>query len=38
MWEDVWMPAEQDYIDKQNPECAADLVLSGTNGDYVNNL
>lgn len=35
MWEDVWMPDEQAYIQEQNPAQSADLVISGTASDYV---
>lgn len=35
MWEDVWMLGEQAYIQEQNPAHSADIVISGTSGDYV---
>ncbi|WP_046176087.1 uridine kinase family protein [Domibacillus indicus] len=38
MWEDVWMPGEQVYIQEQYPAGAADIIISGTSGEYVKNL
>lgn len=35
MWEDVWMLGELAYIQEQNPAHSADIVISGTSGDYV---
>ncbi len=30
LWEDLWMPAEEYYISKQNPMRKADLIIDGT--------
>lgn len=30
MWEDVWMPAEDEYMKKHSPDSAAHLVLDGS--------
>lgn len=29
MWEDVWMPAEQQYVEKEKPNSRATLIIDG---------